>query len=493
MNTLKKILYITFLTGFLVTCDGIIDIEQPGQLGPEQAYKSVADLEGGLLGVYAQLDTSHDVYFNSAWTDEISIGLENGGQGRTSTYVYQLLRTDAAPQAIWTTNYDAINAATRLIIAAEDITPATTEQAQYNSIIGQAHAIRAFAHFKLMQYFAADIADDNSLGVIVVNEIPGIQDQLERNTTGEVFAQINADLTEAESLIPASLTDVTRWTQDGLTALRAVIATYRQDYVAAESLSQEIIDKYALTTQDEFRAIFRDDASKGVLFSLERTLGDAYDGQGSTGSAFAGGWVGANYAFAGPGADGGIYYETGRTLFNAIDSTLDVRFEMVASPDYTLDPGYPNATTAGAFLENDVIPVNKYRGNIPGENTPLMNNIKVLRVAEQYLINAEAKVANGDISGGMSIIDQIRDARYGVDQPLPVAANAEEAYGIILDERRIELAFEGHRYLDIGRLGERGNRTFEKDPLDCELWGGCTAPAFDSHKWRFPIDRKSVV
>lgn len=486
MNNLKKITLLLFVAGLFVTCNDIIDIEQPGILGPEQAYQSVGDLEGGLLGVYAQLDTSHDVYFNSAWTDEISIGLENGGQGRTSTYVYQLLSTDAAPEAIWTTNYDAINAATRLIIAAQGFSPTADEQLLYDSVIGQAHAIRAFAHFKLMQYFAEDLTDDSSLGVIIVDEIPGVQDQLERSSTGDVFDAIDSDLTNAEDLIPQSQSNINLFSLDAITALRSVIATYRQNYGSAENLSQQIIANYDLTTKEEYRDLFRIDSPNGVLFSLNRTIGDIYDGQGATGSAFAGGWVGANYAFAGPGISGGIYYETGRTLFNMVDQS-DVRFEMVASPDYLLDPGYPNNTTAGIFAEEDVIPVNKYRGNVPGENQPLMNDIKVLRVVEQYLINAEAKVANGDIPGAMDIIDQIRDARYGSDQTSPSASNATEAYGIILDERRVELAFEGHRYLDLGRLGARGNRNIEKDPLDCEQYGGCVPPDINSFKWRFPI------
>jgi hypothetical protein len=486
MNILKKITLLVLIAGLFVTCNDIIDIEQPGLLGPNQAYQSVSDLEGGLLGVYIQLDTSHDVYFNSAWTDEISIGLENGGQGRSSTYVYQLLTTDAGPTAIWTTNYDAINAATRLIEAAQEFTPSADQQDEYDSVVGQAHAIRAFAHFKLMQYFAEDLTDDSSLGVIIVDEIPGIQDQRERNTTGEVFTAINDDLSIAESLIPVDQSNPNFWSLDAVTALRAVIATYREDYPLAESLSQQIVDSYDLTTQEEYLDLFRIDASNGVLFSLNRTIGDAYDGQGNTGSAFAGGWIGANYAFGGPGIDGGVYYETGRTLYNIVDQD-DVRFDMVASDDRLIDPGYPDNTTASAFGENDVIPVNKYRGNVPGENQPLMNNLKVLRVAEQYLINAEAKVANGDIPGAMTIIDEIRDARFGSDQPAPTAANTTEAFGVILDERRVELAFEGHRYLDLGRLGSRGDRNIEKDPLDCELYGGCTPPDLNSYKWRFPI------
>jgi hypothetical protein len=60
-----------------------------------------------------------------------------------------------------------------------------------------------------------------------------------------------------------------------------------------------------------------------------------------------------------------------------------------------------------------------------------------------------------------------------------VYANESEAFGALLDERRVELSFEGHRYKDLKRLGARANRGVSKDAIDCAFNGACTLAATD--------------
>ena len=485
MKLFKHLFCIVLTAGLMASCDSITDIQQPGILNPEATFSSVDDLEGGLLGAYAQLDITPQIFWNQAFTDQISIGEENGGQALSGAYVFNLNTTTGGATAIWTNNYDAINATTRLIEAAADVTPGEEEKDDYDAIIGQAHAIRAYAHFQLMTYYSADMSDDGSLGVIAVEEIPNINDARPRNTTGEVFDLINRDLDQAESLIPSSLSDETRITQDAITAIRARMATYRQNYGAAEQFSQQLIDSYDLATQQEYVDMFRLDTQGEVIFKLERTIGDLYDGQGANGGSAAGGWAGSTFSFTGPDVGEGLYFEVSRSLFSVLDSP-DVRLPIIAGPTAVLNPNYPDVDIS-SFRNTSLIPINKYRGNVPGENQPLMNDLKVFRVSEMYLINAEAKAAQGDLPGAASKIKELRDARYDNDQPLPSYANAQEAFGDILDERRVELAFEGFRYIDLGRLGERGNRGIDRAIADCQPYGGCDAPAVTSNLFRFPI------
>lgn len=489
MTLFKKIILLILVAGVFASCDNVVDVDQPGVLNADAAYQTVGDLEQGLLGVYSQLDVSSEIRFNASFTDEVSIGIENGGQDVGGLYNFVLNSGTPGPEALWTTNYDAINAATRLITAAENIEPSSNNQATYNAIVGEAYAIRAFAHMKLMTYFAEDMTDDSSLGVIAVNTVPEITDTPERSTTGDVYSQILGDLTDAENLIPSSSTETTRFTQDAITAMRARIAAYRGNYGTAETESQELIDKYDLADRQEYLSMFREDTDGEVIFKLERTVGDPYDGQGATGSAAAGGWAGAVFAFTGPDIDGGPYLEMGRTLYNILDQA-DIRYDVNVSPTSEFDSGYPNNTTAESFSENDIIPIDKYRGSVPGENQPLMNDLKVFRVSEMYLINAEAEVAeNGDLGEAANLIKQIRDVRYGSDQPLPTYNSEQEAYADILEERRRELAFEGHRWVDLGRLGVRANAEIDREELDCSLYGACTGDPVpgNDHRYRFPI------
>jgi hypothetical protein len=485
MTLFKKIILLVFMAGIVASCDNVVDVDQPGVLNADAAYQTVGDLEQGLLGVYAQLDVSSEIRFNASFTDEVSIGIENGGQDVGGLYNFVLNSGTPGPEAIWTTNYDAINAATRLIAAAENIEPS----GDYNSILGQAYAIRAFAHMKLMTYFAEDMTDNSSLGVIAVSEVPEITDAPERSTTGEVYTLISNDLSEAESLIPSSLSETTRFTQDAITAMRARIAAYRGNYGTAETESQELIDKYDLADQQEYLSMFRNDTDGEVIFKLDRTVGDPYDGQGTTANATAGGWAGAVFAFTGPDIAGAPYLEMGRTLYNLLDQA-DIRYDVNVSSSSQFDSGYPNNTTAESFSNNDIIPIDKYRGSVPGENQPLMNDLKIFRVSEMLLINAEAEVAeNGDLAEAATLIKQLRDARYGSAQPLPTYNSEQEAYADILEERRRELAFEGHRWVDLGRLGVRANAGIDREELDCTLYGACQGAPVpgNDHRYRFPI------
>jgi len=221
---------------------------------------------------------------------------------------------------------------------------------------------------------------------------------------------------------------------------------------------------------------------KRQIFKLERTINDSYDGQGFTGSGLAGGWAGANFAFVDGTIDGSPYFEMGRALFNELDPA-DIRFDVNVNNTSIISDDYQNAED---FRSEDILVIGKY----PGNEKPLLNDLKVFRVSEMLLIRAEAYADAGTINGASNsvaaLIKELRDARFGTDTDLPTYANATEAFGAILDERRIELAFEGHRWKDLKRIGALGNRSIVRDALDCAVNGACTLPVSD-FRFTMPI------
>ncbi len=479
-NIYKLFALLTVIT--FVGCNDAIDIEQPGRLGAEQAFQSVADLNLGLLGAYDEFDTSPEIQFNAIFTDEVAIGFDNGGQGLgNGEYGFILNPGQNAPAAAWNNYNDALNATTRVIEAAAEITPEAGEQAQYNDIIGQAHALRAFAHFQLLSYFSTDYSDDSALATILVNFIPSIDLKLPRNTNGEIYASINSDLDRAASLL-ANEASPTFASQDFVTALRARMAAYRGQYSQADSFASALLAKYPIANRAQYQAMYLDTDNTEVIFKLERVPGDQYNGQGATGSGTAGGWAGANFAFVNSTLAGSPYYEMGRAVFNMIDP-MDIRFDVNIDPSSLIDPDY----VANNDPALDILVIQKYPGS---DGIPLMNDLKIFRSAEMLLIRAEALADAGNINGAANstaaLIKQLRDARFGADQPLPTYASQEEAFGAILDERRIELVFEGHRWKDIKRLGSRGNRRVERDPIDCAVNGACTLEPTD-FRFTMPI------
>lgn len=474
MKNYKKIFYLFGLFTVLVACNDAIDIDQPGRLDANAAFESVADLQAGLFGVYDNFDLSGEIAFSSIFTDELSIGFDNGGQG-LADYGFVLNAGSTAPAAFWVGAYGAINSANRLIEAADLITPEAGEQEQLDDILGQAYALRAFAHFFLQNYFSTNYADDNALAVIAVDFVPTIDQQLLRNTNGEVFGLITSDLDTANSLLSNDTSDPTVINKDFVLALRARMAAYRGNYTLAASASQTLLDKYGLANRAEYEALFLDTDNTEVIFKLERTIGDNYDGQGATGSPNAGGWAGARFAFVDATLAGSPYFEMGRSLFNLMDPA-DIRYDVNVAPTSLIDPDY--VTNDNPAL--DILVIQKYPGS---EGQPLMNDLKVFRSSEMLLIRAEAYADAGNFNGATNstaaLIKQLRDARFGTDTALPVYANESEAFGALLDERRVELSFEGHRYKDLKRLGARANRGVSKDAIDCAFNGACTLAATD--------------
>ncbi len=481
MKNTKNLLTVILVFIGLTACNDAIDIDQKGRLDAETAFESVDDLQAGLFGVYDQFDITPDIAFQSIFTDELSIGFDNGGQG-LADYGFVLNAGTTAPETFWVNGYVQLNFANRLIEAAENLSAEkiAEDPDTYNQILGETYALRAWGHFILLSYYSTDYTDDNALSIINLDFVPTIDQQLLRNTNGETFALIESDLTKAAGLLNGDL-GVKRINADFITALRARIAAYREDYVAAASLAEELIAKYPLASRLDYEDMFLQDSDGEVIFKLERTNNDNYDDQGQTGSPAAGGWAGSCFAFVDATITGSPYFEMGRSLFNLLDPA-DIRYTVNVAPSSLIDPDYETNQNP----ELDILVIQKYPGS---EGQPLMNDLKVFRVSEMYLIQAEAAVAQGDLGLAASLLKEIRDARFGTDTPLPVLGTSTLAYAAILDERRVELCFEGHRYLDLKRLGTRANKAVSKDAVDCAFNGACSLPPDD---YRFTLPLPSV-
>ena len=479
MKNIRNILLTIGVFAGLASCNDAIEIEQPGRLDADAAFRTVNDLQAGLFGVYDNYDISTDIAFQSIFTDELSIGFDNGGQG-LADYGFVLNAGSIAPATFWTNGYDQLNAASRLIEAALNLDPEEIAEnpGLYNQVLGEAYALRAWGHFILLSYFSTDYTDDSALSIINLDFVPTIDQQLLRNTNGETFALINSDLTAANGLLGDDTSNKTRINKDFIIALRARIAAYRENYVAAATLSQQLIDKYPLANRAEYEAMFLDNEDGEVIFKLERTNSDTYDGQGATGSPAAGGWAGARFAFVDATLAGSPYFEMGRSLYNLMDEN-DVRYDVNVAPSSVIDPDYQ----ANNNPATDILVIQKYPGS---EGQPLMNDLKIFRSSEMYLIRAEAAVAQGNLGIAANLIKDIRDARFGEDTTAPSFGSPQAAYAAILNERRVELAFEGHRYFDLKRLGTRANQGVLKDPIDCAFNGACTLPA-DDYRFTLPL------
>lgn len=478
MKQIKNIFLLVLFTTFITSCEDAYEINQVGRLDQANAFQTVDDLELGLLGVYDQVDLTPEISLSANFTDEVAIGFDSGGQG-FALYDFVLNPGSAAPLNFWTRNFRVNNRATIVLEAAELVEPEEGEQAAYNDILAQLYFIRAYANFEMLIYFSPDPRDDSTLSVPVIDFVAPTDIQPLRNTTGEHWDYINSDIQKALDLSEEQ-SDATFASTDAINALRARMALTRGNYGQAETLAMNLLNSYGLANQTQYRNMFLDTDNTEIIFKLERTLNDSYDGQVNTGSVnTGGGWAGSIFAFVDATLDGSPYFEMDRSVFNMLDPA-DIRYDVNVNPTSVISPDYENDPDP---INNDKLAINKYVGN----ERPLLNDLKVFRSSEMLLIAAEAKAFQNDLAGAAALIKQIRDARFGSDQALPSYANTTEAVGDILDERKIELCYEGHRYKDLKRAGIDGNRMVNRDPIACELQSGACTLSPDDHRFTLPI------
>ncbi|MDT0559096.1 RagB/SusD family nutrient uptake outer membrane protein [Ichthyenterobacterium sp. W332] len=477
MKKFNKILFVGLLA-VLMGCNDAIDIRQPGRLDAANAFGNVEDLELGVLALYNQMDVTPKISMAANFTDEIAIGFDSGGQG-IALYDFVLNAGSTAASDFWVRNFRVNNRCTILIEAAANITPDASEQDAYDNALAQAYFIRAYANFELLLYFSPDPRDDSALAAPVIDFVAPLSIQPLRNTTGELWDYINADIATASTLSTVQ-SDPLFISRDAINALRARMAATRGDYPTAETLAGNLVASYPLASTVNYQLMFLDASNAEVIFKLERTQNDSYDGQGATGSVSAGGWAGAIFAFVDATLDGSPYFEMDRSVFNLLDPS-DIRYTVNVAPTSVINPNYD---TDPDPVNTDKLVIQKYPGS---EGQPLMNDLKVFRSAEMLLIQAEARAAQNNLGGAAQLVKQLRDARFGSPQALPSYGSIADAFADILQERKIELCYEGHRYEDLKRIGPAANVGIERDNTDCTTQSGaCTLSATD-FRFTLPI------
>ena len=485
MKKIKVLLMFVAALG-IFSCEDATTIIQPGEVNnPDEVYADVPSLQRGLNSVYGTISTENTINFTSIFTDETAIGINNGGQGiNDGMYVFQLNAGSGTPQGIWQSNYTLINFTNRVIDAGLKLEPTLVDEndiAEFNLIMGQLYAIRAFAHFQLETWFSTDLTDDNALGVMILDFVPSDDyDQfLPRSTNGEVFAFIESDLdTALDYGLPVG--EFYRVSPNFVRALRARMAIYRENYEDALTYANQLLAPYPLaSTVAAYQGLWDDSNSQEIIFKLARV-----DGEFEIASL----WHSQSSSI-----NGSPFFEVGRSLFNLFEPG-DIRRTQIIDPTSRVADNY---ATVPDYVGEDVLVINKYPGN-PAQFNQLLNDIKVFRVAEMYLIKAEALAGLGNLNGAnnsaASVLRQLRTARFeNVTQPLQNFNTPQEAWAAIMEERRVELAFEGHRYIDIKRLGVKaGGLGIDRYSRDCEDYNACTLPPTD-HRFTMPIPTVEII
>lgn len=494
----KIILYSSLIISVLSasSCsEDLLDNFTPDAQTEEVALSSSGDLQRLMNASMNILSNRTETVFSSVFTDECGIGYANGGQGVNTDFAFFLNPISDGPSTIWVSSYEAISRLNRVIVYADIINPVdNADRLIIARTKAEALSLRAYLHLKLLSYFTTDMKDDNALSAMKSDRIfIATETDHPRVNNGEMYAFIHSDLDAAMSIFNTtnlppydSATNISTYYPSKAFAqlIKARAFSYKGDYTNAELWADRVITEsgFSLQSGTSYTNAFWTDTEPNkseVIFRLRRTLQNSSQGTN----------LGNGYASVSSTVNGSPFYEIGRALFNKIPTT-DVRYATTVHTSSVIDPNYANSAD---YLNTDRLILGKHRGN--ASRGVLNVDFKLARLVEAYFIKAEARVNTGDLTGSANVLKQVLDKRFTAAQTAPVFANAQAAWGYILNQRRIEFAFEGYRFLDLKRLKDLAGVGIDRDPADYANFPSANPANLtnNSHKWALPIPQAELI
>ena len=393
-----------------------LDTEPQQSLTPEQAVQNANDAASVLTGTYSFLN--QDGYYSRMHPVYGSVlsGYFGSTSGTTRDITFQSETNSVQPADntlgnSWDDVYEVANAASNTITLVGALSDEGFTGNRRQEIIAEAHFLRALSHFDALRFWGRFWDMSSDLGIPLRLE-PGdaSNSQLPRSTVSDVYNSIMADLdvtiaTGPEFSVPYFAS------RSAATALKARVALYAKDYALAAQLANDVIQNGPFDLEENFADIY---ANK--LNSPELIFGMFASQTETSGHAF----------FALSPSSGGRYdYAPSQSLLDLMSGDPREATTINISPDGPEQAKFISLTAAD-------------------------DPTYIIRLAELYLILAEALVQTGDVAGGLDALNTIR-ARAGVE------AIAETDPNVLLVEIQLEkvreLVFEGsHEWFDAIRL-----------------------------------------
>ncbi|MDB9793686.1 RagB/SusD family nutrient uptake outer membrane protein [Flavobacteriaceae bacterium] len=459
MKNIYKYLLIFTASALVVSC-GESDLEPTLALDKDldSGINSAADLGFVLNSAYDRMSVS--AYYGK---DQIIMGdvrtdnaYSNMNSGRFANSDMDYSSTGFGP---WYSVYRVI-AITNIVINA-DTSNLTGSAAEITHIQGQAHALRALAHFDLLQdygqHFITGQGGANALGVPYVKTYKDPENlEPARGTVVSNIGDIAADLTTAIGMMDDSFNSSSSYmSKAGAYAILARATLYAGSvdpslYATADSAAKWVISNSGASpvSASGFASSYTTDNASNSLFELAFS---GTDSRGIDGIAYI--LRGTSY--------GDVRILTGTGSNPDLLDIYDVDDVRAASNMIGTAQGYP--TMLGKFPSMD--------GS---------DNITLFRVEEMHLIAAETSLRAGNAADALSYLNNIPAIR-GLGADYYASATLEN----ILEERRKEFAFEGLRFHDLSRMGMDMPQIDSFKQLNDDLTG--TPPAYGSYRYAYPI------
>lgn len=417
----KRFLALVMSVLLVSSCsESFLDLTPYDALDSESALLTDNDLYVALIGAYAGL-YNENLYGRAIpiiaeiQADNVLISTVNSGR-HTTIYQNTFVVNSADYEDLWQNAYEVINRVNNVINAELET---VTDQTAVDQYKGEAYAIRALLYFDLVRIYAAPYSENpEGLGVPIVT-VSDVEQLPARASIEEVYAQIIADLTQAESLLTTT-TNTGQFSLYAAKALRARVYLTQENYQEAFDEAVDVINSsgVSLVTGANYAAYWQTSAAQALgTETLFEVISTQVNNAGFEELAYFYSQVGYGDALA------------QASLYNLYNDS-DVRKALIT-------PGVRAGGENPAYIAEKYWDLTNYGGK------------RILRISELYLTAAEAAYNLGNESDAITWLQSLVAER---DAENPVVETGAALLERIITERRKELAFEGDRIHTLNRL-----------------------------------------
>lgn len=432
MRYSKSTLKALAITGlfFIASCD-VVNIDPQQSLSDEQIFTDPSAAQAAVIGMYDGLQEGGAFGGIGIMAADFSADVSRfTGSFTTFQQIrdYESLEsTNGTILGIWADSYDPINRANNVFAGAPDVPDVS--DAQRSQWQAEALFVRALCHFHLVRYFAQPYVNDpNNDGIPLVLEPtrgPGEHLNLERSSVEDVYKQIIEDLTTALDGLPAAQQFDGQATVGAAHALLARVYLHQQEWQLAHDHADEVIANSPFQLSADPLTPWADANYNGpeFIFAIQNRVDDQ---------------IGVNDALASfhrPDSQGGR--GDIRAFSKLLDSYEATDLRRTGLFFETTDPDEAGVVFSGKWTH-------------PNQ----ADNVPVLRMADVYLMRAEAAAELGLEAPALADLNAVRARAQASQYDNNDYNNTAELVDLILLERYLELSFEGHRRHDFLRRGE---------------------------------------
>jgi hypothetical protein len=326
----------------------------------------------------------------------------------------QISSANASVATLWGAVYNTVYIANFIIERLPEVEGVPT--AQRNQVMGTAHFLRGYAYFIALYSFGG-VPQVLTTDIETNRNIP-------RATESEILTLIADDYDEALSNVPEQPVNAGFVGKMAVNAALARLHLYLGNWTEAQQYATEVIDSDQYELELDFSAIVEEDFTNEAILEVGYTLADD---PGTNGN------IGLNNLFV------------GRREIIPSNQVIVALAGTSESGDRSSSMTFDLTNLSG---NDNGWSVAKY-GTADADN----NNVVVFRLAEMYLIRAEARTQLDNVTGPNSAQTDINTLRTRANAPAVGSVSKSQMLRLIEEERRYELAFEGHRWYDLVRTG----------------------------------------